>query len=101
MQNKIKRIIERNQNNIVEIISYFSEPGIEDWFIREKPQRLFTEEVDGLTDEGLILSFHFNNAMFTFTEKSYNYYADEFKNYISLGSKKHDEHYIIINFIKE
>lgn len=101
MRKTLQRIIDRNNKNFVQINSFFNEKGLEDWFIKDKPKNMFIENAEDLTDDGLILSVYYNNAMFTFCEKDYGFHVDEFKNYISLGSKKHGDHYIIIEFIKE
>lgn len=97
----LQRIIDRNKKNIVQINSFFNYKGLEDWFIRDRPEKIFIEDMSDLTDEGLILNVHYSNAMFSFCEKDYVYHVDEFKNYISLGSRKHNDHYIVIEFIKE
>ncbi len=99
MQKKIRRIIDRNRKNLVQINSFFNERGMEDWFIRDRPERMFLED-ESLANEGLILSIHYEKAMFTFCERDYVFHVDEFKNYISLGSRKHEDHYIVIEFIK-
>src|SRR5690625_935547 len=101
MQRALQRIIERNNKNIVQINSFFNEQGLEDWFIKDKPKKMFTEDLTDLSDEGVVLSIHYNNAIFSFWDRDYVFYVDEFKNYISLGSKKHEDHFIIIEFIKE
>lgn len=101
MNKALQRIIDRNRKNIVQINSFFNEQGLEDWFIKDKPESMFIEDLTDLTNEGTVLCVHYKNAMFSFWDRDYVFHVDEFKNYISLGSKKHDDHYIIIEFTKE
>lgn len=97
LKKKIQRMIDRNKHNVIEIVSYFNEQSMEDWFIKDKPKNMFIEGSD-LTHDGMILTFYFDNAAISFSEKDYLFHADEFKNYISAGSRKHKDHYIIIEF---
>lgn len=98
IQKTIQRMIDRNKNSVIEIASYFHEQSAEDWFIKDKPKQMFIEEIQDIGGSQFILTFYFDNAAFSFSDTDYRFYTDEFKNYISVSSKKHDDYHIVITF---
>ncbi len=91
----INRILKRNTHKLLDVFCCINEQGVPDIHIVEVPEKIYTEISE---DEGLILNIQFKNSSFSFTEKYYRFYVDEFQNYISLGSKQYEDHYIILEF---
>lgn len=92
---KIDRVLKRNERKIFDITCYINEQGIPDISLSEIPEEAYTEILNG---EGIVLNINFPKSSLTFTEKHYSFHVDEFQNYISLGSKRYEDHYIIIEF---
>jgi len=96
---RANNFLDKRANSELLLTYYFHDQNNEDFHVRDTP-KLMAITYEG-KEYGHELFIDFGNCSFSFCEKDYLFYFDETKNYITLGSKNHDNHYVVIEFLEK